>query len=209
MEEAIKQMNKGVLPVPEERPSDFEESVDTSVEFDAEDKPATHIRTPGMHRNASKIVMLISALCGAAAGVLLHFVRGFEIAPASADFSRVFIARLLAGAAFLSGEYVLGFFAIGDMLVWILPLWYGMGLGLRAASADNFKLIPCTVIALAAAAFAAAASADFSQTLMRLSNGGTVYLEASPRQSYALKFLGFFIVMIAAALLEALFVTYT
>lgn len=219
MEQAIER-NKGVLPVPYKTESASEnenlpdlpnlpDEEQIQSEPESEDKPTTHIRTPAVHRNAARIVMSLCALCGAAAGALLHFVRGAETAPAGTAFGEVFAARLLTGAAFLSGEYILGFFAIGDILVWILPLWYSMGVGLRAASSGSLKLLPCAIIALTAAAFGAAASADFSRTLMRLSDGGTVYLESSPRRSYALRFLGYFITMTAAALLEGLFAAYT
>lgn len=155
----------------------------------------THVRVPEIRRGGTRILMGITALCGAVAGAVMALTGAAEpevLAPALAgDIGGIFLNRMAAYAAFLGAELILGFFAFGDWIVWLVPLCCAMGASLRVAASGSGILLPSAAVGITAVTLAAAASATLSKTLMRLSKGGTVYLENSPRRSYALAFLGY------------------
>lgn len=169
----------------------------------------THVRTPELHRSGTRILMGFTAVCGAVAGAVTAFSGNADPAVLEAlsksltgEFGTLFTRSAIIGAAFLAAEFILGFFALGDWLVWILPLCYAMGTALRVAASGTGVLLPSAAAGICAVAFAAATSAAFSQTLLRLSKGGTVYLDTSPRRSYALAFFGYAVIIAAAAVYE-------
>ena len=115
-------------------------------------------------------------------------------------FAEVFLRQTFLGALLLAAEFVLGFFAFGDLAVWAAPFLYGAGTVLRLA-AGSPKLIPGTLICLIGVVLGAACSADMSVTLLRLTRGGTVYLDTSPRRSYTLAFAGCLAAVVLGAIL--------
>lgn len=186
-------------------------------EFESEaDKPAeplvyTHVRTPELRRSGTRILMGITAACGAVSGAVIAYTGNADPEAVEAvsgslvgTFQELFARSALIGAVFLAAELLLGFFALGDWLVWVLPLCYAMGTALRVAVAETGILLPSSAAGVCAVAFAAATSAGFSQTLLRLSKGGTVYLDSSPRKSYILSFLGYAVIIAAAAAYEGI-----
>lgn len=167
------------------------------------DKPYQHVRAPEIRRGGSRILMAAAGVCGAAAGAAMMFT-GNSMELTLGEFGEVFIGRLAVGAVMLASEFVLGFFALGDWLVWIAPLCYGMSCGLRLCGAGNWALLIGAAFSLLGIVFAAARSADFSQLLLKLSRGGAVYMESSPRKSYAISFLGYTTLVIAGAFVEGI-----
>lgn len=194
-------------------PLDFGSSSDALV-FDAEigesnvETVIEHVRAPELRRNGTKLLMIFSAVVGAAAGArLLWSGSGLSEEVMSGisqtfvgSFWIIFLRQLLIGAVFLAAEFITGFFAFGDVLVWTAPYLCAMGGVLRIA-ASSPKMIPSAVICLAAVTAGAACSAELSGMLLRLSRGGTVYIGNAPRRKYAFEFLGCLAAVILSAIL--------
>ncbi len=184
-------------------------SVRTERSEKSADKPGsyTHVRYPRARRSSALIVMGLSALCGAVGGFVVS--RSADLSAELAQslmkpFGAIFLERTLLGAAFLAVEFVLGFFALGDLLVWSVPLIAGLGLSLRVSATEKWALLPSSILLLFITAFGAAVSAGFSETLMQLARGGTVHLGDSPRKLFTLSFLGYLAVAVACALYEGI-----
>lgn len=175
------------------------------------EKPREHVRTPALKRHSARLLMTTAAAIGAAAGARLAF--GLPVSAAfnevsqslSGDFSTVFFGQVILSVIFLGAEFILGFFAFGDVLVWTAPFLCAAGTVLRIAAATP-KLLPGALLCLGAVVFGAAYSADMSGLLFRLSRGGTVHMEACPRRSYAFSFLGCLTAAVLGALLAAFLV---
>lgn len=204
MENVVKIPNAGVLP----RETDPEEldlihtiETDTPVADPEADIPRDHVRSPELRRNGTKLTMTAAALIGAAAGARLlfgEFAPGTLVNGISGTFGEIFLRQTLHSALFLAAEFILGFFAFGDLAVWVVPFLYGAGTALRAAS--SLKLLPGAFVCLIGVILGAAYSADMSGLLLKLTRGGTVYMDTRPRLSYALGFAG----CLAAAALGAM-----
>lgn len=167
------------------------------------DKPYQHVRAPEIRRSGSRILMAVAGACGAAAGAAM-MLTGNSVEFTLEEFGGVFLGRLTVGAIMLAAEFVLGFFAFGDWLVWGVPMLCGMACGLRLCAAGNWASLIGAAFSLLGIIFAAARSADFSQLLLKLSRGGTVYMESSPRRSYAISFLGYAAAVVAGAIVEGI-----
>lgn len=176
----------------------------------AADKPRAHVRAPELHRNAAKLVMAIAAALGAAAGLrlclgesnaALRQVIAEAVSGASGSFGAVFLRQLALGVVFLGAELVLGFFAFGDLLVWIAPFLYTAGAAARLA-ATSPRLIPGTLIGIAAVILGAAFSSELSSLLLRLTGGGTVHTGDSPRRALMIKLAGCLAAVILGAILN-------
>lgn len=224
MEEAIKQNNRGVLPANmlENNPGKTEivqvqsEEISSGKVIEAYVEPTSeyrrdysHARSPELRRGEYVILMSATAVCGAVAGVILA-LSGKADASAlaritqdlSSGFGNIFFQRLLIGAAFLLAEFFLGFFAFGDLFVWMAPMCCAMGLSLRIAASESWILLPSAIITLIGCIMGAATSSGLSRTLMRLSHGGTVHLEDSIHIKYTVSFLGYLAAVIAGAIYE-------
>lgn len=173
----------------------------------AEDKPRAHVRSPELHRHAAKLVMSIAAALGAAAGLRLSLgesnaaLRQVIAEAVGGSFGAVFLRQTALGAIFLAAEFVMGFFAFGDLLVWSAPFLYTAGAAARLA-ATSAKLLPGTLISIAAVIFGAAYSAEMSAMMLRLTGGGTVHTGDSPRRALAIRFAGCFAAVILGAILN-------
>lgn len=169
-----------------------------------------HIRHPEAHRSSTFVVMGLAAVCGAVGGVVV--AKDSNVASAIIEFTEktfgeIFLMRFVFGAALLAVEFVLGFFALGDLLVWAVPLFAGLGLALRIAATKIWVLLPSSIVLLGVVAFGAAVSAGFSATLMSLARGGTIHLGSSPRRVFVLNFLGYLAATAACALYEGIILT--
>lgn len=229
MEEAIKH-NKGVLPAnmtenssgADETPQLPEESssegvitayVEPPTEIYAETteyrRDYSHVRSPELKRGENVILMSATAVCGAVGGVILALSGKADISALakitqhlSSGFGSIFFQRLLIGAAFLLAEFLIGFFAFGDLFVWAAPLCCAMGLSLRIAATESWILLPSAIVTLIACVLGAATSSGMSRTLIRLSRGGTVHLEDSLHVKYIVSFLGYLAAVLAGAIYE-------
>ncbi len=186
-------------------PAPLEAAAVSSEELPQEEY--THVRYPRVRRSSALIVMSLSALCGVIGGIVISRTADVSAEMAkslAAPFGKIFLERTLLGAAFLGAEFILGFFALGDLLVWIVPLAAGLGSSLRVAATKAWILLPSSILLLFITAFGAAVSAGFSETLMTIARGGTVHLGSSPRKIFALNFLGYLAAVIACALYEGI-----
>lgn len=204
-----------VLPEENEQPAEFSSDA-------VSDKPEemthvyTHVRAPELRRSGTRILMGAVAVCGAVSGAVIAFsgnaapdaLRRLS-ASLVGEFGELALRSAVIGTAFLAAELLLGFFALGDWLVWILPLCYSMGTVLKVTATGTGVLLPSAAAGICAVTFAAATSAAFSQTLLRLSKGGTVYLDMSPQKKYILAFLGYTAIIIAAAIYEGIALNWT
>lgn len=169
-----------------------------------------HIRHPKAHRSGTFIVMAVAAVCGVAGGIVVSANGSFSEAVsvvAEKPFGEIFLMRLAFGAALLAVEFVLGFFALGDLLVWVVPLFAGLGAGFRIAQTKAWECMPSYIVLLGVITFAAAVSAGFSATLMSLARGGTIHLGSSPRRVFVLNYLGYLAAIAACALYEGIILT--
>ncbi|MCM1165754.1 MAG: hypothetical protein NC299_13045 [Lachnospiraceae bacterium] len=219
--------NRGALPrestepritesMSEEPERDEIETPDFAETYEETDKPNepeiyTHVRAPEIRRGGTRILMGLTAVCGAVSGAVIVFTGKADPAALEAvsrslegTVGELFLRALATGAVFLAAELILGFFALGDWLVWALPLCYAMGTSLRVAASGTAVLLPSAAAGICAVSLAAAASASFSQTLLRLSEGGSLYRESSPLRSYALAFFGYALMIAAAAVYEGI-----
>lgn len=204
-------VNRGVMPKTEpieaityddEDKDELQISIESARSETESDKPYQHVRIPEIRRGGSRIIMAISGICGAAAGAAMMFTGKSAEIPLG-TFGEIFLGGLITGAIMLAAEFLLGFFAFGDWLVWILPLCCGMGCALRICSAATWIEFIGAALRLVGVIFGAARSADFSQLLFKLSCGGAVYMEFSPRRSFALSLLRYLMMITAGTLVEA------
>lgn len=231
MEDTVDLRNKGVLPENpsdnNEARQIHEESAasaniiktsqisDTSeLTLDISDEPEypheyKHVRSPELKRSEQIVLMTAAAVCGAAGGVILALSgkadpKALEklIDGSLNGFGSIFFQRTLIGALFLAVEYLLGFFALGDLFVWLSPLVYTLGTAFRITALRSWVLLPSGIVGVIAVIMGAALSSSFSNSLMRLSSGGTVYIESSPKQKFTVSFLGCLAAVIAAAIYE-------
>ncbi len=207
--------NRGVLPeinIPAGKVTDTPE---IPTEQTQTPQAARHVRAPAVRRNGNLFVLGFCALCGALAGALSYYSAvggeacGTVLSISDGSFLELFLRRLLYGGAFLFAEYVLGYFAAGEWLVWAVPLLCGMGAGLSFAgavgSAELFMLLPSAGAVVALCVFGANTSGELSALLLRLAggNGGGVIMTGSAAKDYTFKFLGYLGWLVAAALYEA------
>lgn len=167
----------------------------------------THVRYPEISRRGLLILMIFSGISGALAGIIPTLRGIIPTTELSGTFMEIFLSRISIGAAVLAAEYLLGFFAFGDLLVWALPLWYCMGGALRVTASARWKLLPGIIIGGILTAFGAAVSGAFSQGIMRVLKGGTVHFDDSPRRGFTLTFLGILAGILACCLYEAIILT--
>ena len=109
----------------------------TSKELSEDNAPPISSRHKRKDHDTGTAGYLLLAILGAAAGVavaLLYPVKGGVILPESKTFLEALTDRLLQCGGFLLAEYLLGYFAAGALLVWMLPPVYGLGAGLTAAA---------------------------------------------------------------------------
>lgn len=157
-----------------------------------------------------------SAAAGTAAGVYAAAsAAGLEysgsILCAAGGFWEILGMRLLWGAAFLLAEFILGFFALGDMLVWAAPLVCGLGTGAALAGAFSVKgisavlLVPSCAASVAAVVNGAGVSAAMSAQLLRLvSTSKSSIVAARPAAGeYALRFLVCLAILLGSFIVEA------
>ncbi len=219
--------NRGVLPqsvAPYYESGTFPETgnnaPEESQDFDLSDEQEvleptySHARYPDINRRAITVIMMITAAMGMAAGALLPITGKLDAQNAAAlslslsgEFGEIFLSRAAVGAAFLAAEYILGFFAAGDILVWTAPMICSMGWGIRVFASEEWKLLPAAIVSTVVTALGASSSAGFSQAIMRVLRGGNIRFEGSPRAKLTLSFLMFLAVETLCALYEAIILT--
>lgn len=165
-------------------------------------------------RGGMRILMTITAVCGAAAGALAAITGKADSRVIAAlgerlsgSFGEIFLHRALSGGAILLAEFLLGFFAFGDFISWILPVFAGMGAGFFIAAAQKPVFLPSELAVLFAVIFAGASSAMFSKKLFGLSRGNRASLRGMTASEYSARFALTLLLIIAAAVYEGIAAT--
>lgn len=199
----------------------FEAHVGASPEISAEpapseaveeaDKPARRVRQPLLHRRGNLLLMGLASVCGAVCGAVMIF-GGAELptlAPKTdGSFLSFFLCRFIYGGIFLLAEYILGYFALGEWLVWIVPLCCGMGTALNLAAsaqgAAGWWLLPSAAATAALAAFGADASGDMSALLLKIASGrgGSFVTSGSSVKDHTIRFLGYAVLLALSGLYD-------
>lgn len=195
----------------------LETSTEPTASEDAEisDRPARRVRQPLLRRRGNLLLMGLASVCGAVCGAVVIFggadlyASAQAFAPkAEASFLNFFLSRFIYGGIFLLAEYILGYFALGEWVVWTVPLCCGMGTALKlAASAEGaagWLLLPSAALTAALAAFGADASGDMSALLLRIAagKGGSFVTSESAVKSYSVRFLGYMVILALAGLYD-------
>ncbi len=187
------------------------EVVDTVPESSEEPKEYTHVRSPELKKRAEKIFMTAVSLLGTAAAALAAVTGVFGEKPAaalyekySAGFGGVFSGELLINCGCLAAEFILGFFAFGDLLVWLVPLFLGLGTGLTFVSFWQPSLLPSAAAVLLCGSFGAAFSSEFSVMLRDFSGGRSVRTEDFPAAAYSARFIVLLVGMLLSAAYEGI-----
>ncbi len=157
---------------------------------------------------------LMLALAGAAAGAYFAMTlpEGADLSGSllcrSGDFAGLLVYRILWGGAFLLAEYICGYFALGWLFVWAAPLVCGLGTGAALTAAFSagmnaaFLVVPAAGIAVAVALGAGTSRMMSGQLLELVSARRGVVADSPAAGEYTLRFLIWFGVVAACALVE-------
>lgn len=175
------------------------------------ERPARHIRRPFFHKNAGLILLCLAALAGTALGAVAAPTNVSCALTRTGDFWECFAARLICSGSVLILEYITGFFAAGGMIVWLAPLFSGLGAGLSLACvfcADPFEslwLIPIAAAYPLLTAFAAKTSADFSELIANFitCKKSSIIMSDSAARGYTLSFIVYMMILLAFSAAEA------
>lgn len=178
-------------------------------------KEYSHVRSPELRRGAAKILMSLAAVLGTAAGITAVLTGIFGESAAkllserlSGGFVEVFGTRLLINASCLAAEFFLGFFALGDILVWIVPLFLGLGAGLTLSAAWSGALLPSYLGTLVCGIVGAVLSSGFSEELRGFANGTSRRSDDSPAKKFLARFAALLGGMALAAFYEGIIAQY-
>lgn len=191
---------------------------DTALPSQEEDTPRAEslTRAAQIHHEGCTALCAVFAVIGTIAGIIIALAfplhsSDFSILaePSDIGFAAAFFERLQQCGAFLLAAYLLGYFAAGGVVVWLVPLVYGMGAGLScaggiAAGGSVAAVLPW-VVCLALVVSASAASWEFSSVLLRLISGrsGSVITRGSAAYSYNLRFGVYMLVLLAISIAES------
>ena len=193
---------------------------DISLAAPAEEQQSAvrRARSPFLRRHGRLLMMLALTAAGIALGAAVMALpqRGdlsaAAIASTEGSFLRLMLLRLLQTGAILAAEYTVGYFALGGWLVWAAPLTAGLGTGLSAAymcasgeAGLMLLLIPSAVGGAALCGFAANASAEFSELLLRLVTGNknSIVMTGSSSRAYTLRFGVYLSILLGLSIYEA------
>ncbi len=202
------------VPPPDSIPEINPEPVPTEAAEET-DKPVRRVRQPLLRRRGNLLLMGLASVCGAVCGAVMIFggadfsaLSQAFIMKAEGSFLSFFLSRFIYGGIFLLAEYVLGYFALGEWVVWTVPLCCGMGTALNLAAsaegASGWLLLPSAAMTSALAAFGADASGDMSALLLRIAAGksGNYVMSESAAKDYTVRFLGYVVILALAGLYD-------
>lgn len=201
---------------PQDEPA--EEAHEPLVEPDAEpSEPVYERAVHTSHRHDSRPFAIVAAVIGVLAGVIIalffpisggDFLSGVA-ASAEGGFAAVLFRRLGQVGVFLLIEFLLGYFAAGGAVVWIVPFFYGLSAGLTsagviAAGGSAWVIVP-ELVYMVAITIAANTSGELSALLLRLVSGesGSVVMRGRASRSYDLQFAVYLLAILTAAMIEA------
>lgn len=195
-----------------------DEPSDEAPELPEESSEPTYERAVyTAYRRDSRPLTIVVAVVGVLLGVITalffplsggDFLSGVA-ASAEGGFAAALLRRLGQVGVFLLLEFLLGYFAAGGAVVWIVPFIYGLSAGLSAAGVaaaggSAWVIVPellYTVIITAAAN----TSTELSSLLLRLVSGesSSVVTRGRASRSYDLQFAVYLLVILTVAIIEA------
>lgn len=207
---------------PQEKPAIAQES-DEPLPAALPEKPVVYERAAHLRRTSDPFpfVCVMAAAVGAAAGIITALcfpAEGADIlsgvaGSAQGGFAAALFRRMGQAGLFLLAEYLLGYFAAGSAIVWLIPLVYGLGAGLGAAgtisAGGSLWVIAAELAYTALNIMGAITSGELSRLLLRLISGDSCSVVARGRasRSYNLQFAVYLLIMLATAIAEAAFKT--
>lgn len=211
----VPQEDKRELAQPPENTAETGQESISAEEILESDKPVRRVRQPLLHQRGNMLLMGLASVCGAVCGAVMIFggadfsalSQAFTL-KAEGSFLIFFLSRFIYGGIFLLAEYILGYFALGEWVVWTVPLCCGMGTALNLAAsaegASGWLLLPSAAITVALAAFGADASGDMSALLLRIAAGksGSFLTSESAAKNYSIRFLGYMVILALAGLYD-------
>lgn len=177
-------LNKGILPPANEaRPS------------------APSAKCINNSRTIPLLIMTSVAICGAITGAIAAYGQGYTIT-SDQPFLWLFARRLAVGGIFLIAEYLMGYFALGEWVVWLAPLLCGMNAGATLVCA-GLPMLPSLAGTMVLTVLAANRSGELSSLLLRLVKGDNcVIMAGSAASGYTVSFAAYSAVLIALSLVE-------
>ena len=200
----------GFEPVPAPEPVNSKPAPETS-------DPPRAVRRSYRRRNGIPPMYTLTAVAGLIAGVLAaaSLPAGADLSGnilfCSGSFLEILLKKLAWSGVFLLAEYICGFFALGRLLVWLVPLVCGLGTGaaLGAAfllnGADALWMVPGCAVCTAVIVFSAKTSAEMSAQLLRLvsTNKNSIVSTSPAAGEYTLRFLVSLAILSACAIAGA------
>ena len=171
----------------------------------------THEHSAAPTKGSARAIMTVTAIFGAAAGVILALNGKADAAAVSAvmeritgDFLNIFVSRMIFGAIMLTAEFLLGFFAFGDFISWVVPVVSGMGAGFFLGVVKNPVFLPSEIVTLIAVILLGANSALFSRRLLGLAAGNRAFSRGMTVFEYLGRFFLALIAVTVAAVYEGI-----
>lgn len=187
------------------------------------ERPVVYQRAANLRRTSDlrPLICAAAAVAGVAAGIITALcfpAEGADILSGVAGgtqggFAAVLFRRMGQAGLFLLSEYLLGYFAAGNAVVWLIPLVYGLGAGLGAAGTISAGGSPWVIapelVYTVLSVVGAITSGELSKLLLRLISGDSCSVVARGRASrgYNLQFALYLLIMLAIAIAEAAFKT--
>ncbi len=202
---------------PADKPSDRPAEEAAELSADISEQPVYERAAHTSRRFERRPYALLAAAAGVLGGVVIalffpisggDFLSGVA-ASAEGGFAAALFRRLGQVGAFLLVEFLLGYFAAGGAVAWIVPLVCGLSSGLTsagviAAGGSAWVILPellYTVIITAAAN----TSAELSALLLRLVSGesSSVVTRGRVSRGYDLQYAVYLLLILAVAVIEA------
>ncbi len=169
-----------------------------------------HIRSPFIKRKGGLIMMMLFAVIGTVLGALLY--RG-AVYRADSSFLEMFLGGALPGIALLLAEYICGYFALGGLILWVIPLMGGLSAGINLSialqyvkvSTDFLFALPIVLGTVTAVTFGADEARNFSKQILRIISGrkNSIVMTDYAAGNYTLRFGVFLTILLVGAIADA------
>lgn len=200
---------------PYERPVPYEPT-STDEPIDSHTAVARH-RHPVVKRERRLLSMLLWGVAGMVVGaaVLALPQRGdlsmITAAGTDSSFLSLMLGRLIQTGLLLLAAYVTGYFALGNYVAWTVPFVSGLGAGLTTAYLvtanvqSALLLSPSVVGAVVLCGFAANASGELSDLLLKMVTGNknSIVIAGCTSKAYTLRYAAYLAILLLLSIYEA------
>ncbi len=174
-------------------------------------------RHPVVKRERRLLSMLLWGGAGMIVGaaVLALPQRGdlsmITAAGTDSSFLSLMLERLIQTGLLLLAAYVTGYFALGNYVAWLVPFVSGLGAGLTAAYLitedvqSALLLSPSVVGAVVLCSFAANASGELSDLLLKMVTGSknSIVITGCTSRAYTLRYAAYLAILLLLSIYEA------